>query len=71
MSSYYWRLLADWIPFLIFIALLIYFMKKGIGGKQAQYMEFMKQYHTDYLAETRKIGASLDRIAAALEKRAD
>jgi hypothetical protein len=46
-------------------------MKKGIGGKQAQYMELVKQYYTDHLAETRKISASLDRIAAALEKRAD
>ena len=71
MDNYYWRLLADWLPFLIFIALLIYFMKKGIGGKQAQYMEFVKQYQTDHLAETRKISASLERIAVVLEKRSD
>ena len=69
MSDQYWRLVADWLPFLIFIGLMIYFMKKGIGGKQAQFMDVAKQYYADHLTETRKISAALERIATALEKR--
>jgi hypothetical protein len=47
---------------------MIYFMKKGIGGKQAQYMESLKQYHIEHLEETRRINASLARIAATMEQ---
>jgi ATP-dependent Zn protease len=69
MSQYYVRLFLDWVPFLIFIGLLIYFMKKGIGGRQAKFMDSMAEYYSNHLEETRKINASLDRIASALEKR--
>jgi hypothetical protein len=63
------RLLVDWVPFVVFVGLMIYFMRKGIGGKQAQYMESMERYYADHLEETRQIRADLARIAAALEKR--
>jgi ATP-dependent Zn protease len=67
-TDYYIRLFVDWIPFLIFLGILVYFMKKGIGGKQAQFMESARQYQSEHLEETRKINANLERIAAALEK---
>ena len=69
MNSYYTRLFVDWIPFLIFLGILIYFMKKGVGGKQAAYMDFMKDYCSSHLEETRKINKNLERIADALEHR--
>ena len=63
------RYVLDWLPFLIFLGLFIYFMKKvGFGQRQADYMAFMRQYCTDHLEETRKIADSLQRIAVALEK---
>ncbi len=64
----YLKPLLDWIPFLVFIGLLIYFMKKGPFKRQADYMEFMRKYQTDNLEETRKLNANLERIASALEK---
>jgi hypothetical protein len=33
-TDYYIRLFVDWIPFLIFLGILVYFMKKGIGGNK-------------------------------------
>jgi hypothetical protein len=65
----YWQIAADWIPFLIFISLLIYFMTKLSGPKQRAHLEFMKQYYAEHLAETKKISANVERIAAMLEKR--
>ena len=69
-NYYYWRIVLDWVPFVIFIGLMIFFMKKGFGGKQAAYMDFMKDYCTNHLEETRKINANLARIAAAAESKA-
>jgi ATP-dependent Zn protease len=68
MDHYYLQLFLDWVPFLIFIGLLIYFMKKGIGGKQAAYMDFMKEYCMNHLEETREINTNLSRIADALDQ---
>ena len=70
MNSYYVRVLVDWIPFLVFLGVLIYFMRKGVGGKQAAYMDFMKDYYSNHLEETRKINNNLARIADALERKA-
>jgi len=68
-DGYLWlRVVLDWLPYLIFIALLIYFMKRGVGGRQAQYMDASRQYQIEHLAETRKMQESLARIATALEK---
>ncbi len=71
----YVRLFFDWVPFLAIFGLLFYFMKKGIGGKQAGYMDFMKDYYTkhleycsSHLEETRKNNAILARIALAMEQ---
>lgn len=65
------RLALDWLPFLIFIVLLIYFVRKSTS-RQGDYMTFMRQYCESHLEETRKIGAAIERIATAFERnRAD
>jgi hypothetical protein len=73
MSGGTLRVVLDWVPFLIFLGLLFYFlyaMRKsgGFGTRQAEYISFMKGYCSDHLEETRKINAALQRIADALEK---
>jgi ATP-dependent Zn protease len=69
----YYRLAIDWIPFLVFIGLLIFFMVKMSRGKYSQknQAEFMRQYCSADLEETKKINANLERIATALERRAE
>ncbi len=64
----YLKPVLDWVPFLIFIGLLVYFMKKGPFKRQSEYMAFARQYYSDHLEETRKLNANLARIADALEK---
>jgi len=55
--------LLDWVPFLIFIGLMLYFMRKlGAPGGE------MKRYREDCLAEQRRLAAAAERIAAALEQ---
>ena len=72
MSATTWKLVLDWVPFLIFIGLLVFFMARtGFGRKQSDYMAFMQKYCADHLEETRRIGDSLQRIAAALERSKD
>jgi hypothetical protein len=64
------RYVLDWVPFLIFLGLLIFILRKtGFGSRQAEYIAFMQRYCSDHLDETRKIGDSLQRIANALENR--
>ena len=65
----YLQPLLDWIPFLVFIGLFVYFMKTGVFKKQVEHMAFARQYYSDHLEETRKLNANLARIADALEKR--
>jgi ATP-dependent Zn protease len=69
-TAYYLRLLSDWIPFLVFVGLLIYFVRR-MKKTQEFHFESVRQYHSEHLAETRKIAASLERIAGQLEQRAD
>ena len=72
-----WKYVIDWLPFLIFLGLLIFFMRKtGFGSRQAEYMAkhtehiaYMQRYSENHLEETRKISESLRRIAAALEQK--
>ena len=64
MSIYYARILIDWVPFLVFVGLLLYFVRKM--GKSAG---DTKRYREDCLAEQRKLTAATERIAAALEQR--
>jgi hypothetical protein len=76
VSSYYVRQLLDWVPMLIFIGLLLYFLRKmgkggSFGARQIEYMTFMREYCASHLEETRKTNAALQRIAAALESKGE
>jgi hypothetical protein len=73
MTPYLWKTLLDWVPFLIFIGLLVYVLRKmaskgGFGAQQIEYMTFVRKYCDEHLAETRRIGDALQRIAIALER---
>jgi hypothetical protein len=77
MTSNGWRIVLDWVPFIVFLALMLYFLSKmGFGKRQADYMtrqtEYiasMQRYCDAHLDETRKISDSLRRIAQALEEK--
>jgi hypothetical protein len=63
------RIVLDWVPFIVFVGIFVFFMRKGVGGKQAQFMETTLKNQGEQLEETRKMRAALERIAAALERR--
>lgn len=64
MSQRTINLILDWIPFLIFVGLLIFFMLR----MRPQREEYMNQLRAQ-LAETQRTNGILERIAVALEKR--
>jgi ATP-dependent Zn protease len=59
-------ILAGWFPMLLLIAVWIYFMRRMGGG--GNYMNAVRDYMNEHIAETKRINANLERIAAALEK---
>jgi hypothetical protein len=44
-------------------------MRRSGGLKQGQYFEEVRNYLSDHIAETRRMNANLERIAAVLEAR--
>ena len=62
------KLILDWLPFLFFVAVLIFFMRKTVP-RQRNYMQSSQQYMSDHLAEVRRMNETLARIADALESR--
>ncbi len=64
------RIILDWVPFLVFVALMFYFVRQMRGPKgQIPYQEAQRNYIRDHLAETRRMNENLERIAKALEQR--
>jgi Trk-type K+ transport system membrane component len=64
-AGMFWRVALDWVPFLVFVALLLFGfrrLKKTQGGQ----IEEMREYRELHLQELRKINASLDRISATI-----
>ena len=61
------KTVVDWLPFLVFISVLFYLLRK-MQGRQQPYMADLQRYYAAHLEETRKANESLQRIAAALEK---
>jgi ATP-dependent Zn protease len=57
-------LILDWLPFAIFIGLLVFFMLR-MRPQREQWMNHQRAQ----LAETQKTNQMLERIASALEKR--
>jgi len=62
-------LVISWAPMLLLIGVWIYFMRRSGGLKQGQYFEEVRNYLSDHIAETRRMNANLERIAAVLEAR--
>jgi hypothetical protein len=59
-------LLVSWVPFVVLILVWI-FLSRQLGFRQNQWKGFYK----DQLTEMQRTNALLDRIALALEKRAE
>jgi ATP-dependent Zn protease len=57
-------------PMLILLGFWWYFMRRyrGTQQKQIEHSAQVKDYLGEYLAETRRLNETLDRIAKALEK---
>jgi hypothetical protein len=62
-------LVITWAPVLLLIGVWVYFMRRSGGMKQGQHLEQVRTYMSEYLAETKRINANLERIAAALDAR--
>jgi ATP-dependent Zn protease len=56
------NMLISWLPFILLIAFWVYFMKRGVMSKQAEYMA----RNTILMEQQQKL---LERIATALEDR--
>jgi len=63
MNSDMLRIALDWLPFLIFIGLLFYFLRRPLPQQKAQ-----REYLVDHLAGQQVTNEKLERIAVALEK---
>jgi ATP-dependent Zn protease len=59
------ELLVSWAPMLLLIGVWVYFMRRS--GSQGQYFEHVRIYMVEHVAETKRLNANLERIAAILE----
>jgi hypothetical protein len=66
-------LLISALPVLILLGFWWYFMRRyrGTQEKQTDYIAQVKVYLTEHLAETRRLNATLERIAKALETKTE
>lgn len=55
-------LLVSWGPMFLLIGVWIYFMRKS--GAQGQYFEHVRIHMSEHVAETKRLNANLERIAA-------
>jgi len=60
-----YKVLIEWVPFLIFIGMLLFFMRKMMKPQQRT----LDQYRIEHIAELRRLNGSLERIADALQTR--
>lgn len=67
----FWKLLINFGPILLLIGVWIYVMRRGIGKKQNQYFEHVKDYMSEHIAEVKRLNANLERIVSALETQKD
>lgn len=67
MGRSIWLILLDWVPILIFLGLLIYFIRKTAALNQKGHLEATRKYMEEHMAEMRRTNDTLTRIAAALE----
>ena len=69
MAEEWIAVLVNWLPFLVMIAVFLLLARwQGMRSRGPSGHSLIELYEQQ-VAETRKLDASLDRIAAALEKR--
>jgi ATP-dependent Zn protease len=61
------QFLVSWGPMLLLIAAWFYFMRRSGGMRQGQYFDEVRAYMKEHVAETKRLNANLERIAATLE----
>lgn len=59
----------SWGPMLLLIGVWVFFMRRwrGTQQKQSDYMDEVRTYLTDHIAETKRLNQNIERIAVALE----
>jgi len=64
-------MLISWAPMLLLIGVWVFFAQRAQRAQQKQqdYMAVVQTYVSEHIAETQRIGRSLERIASALEHR--
>lgn len=71
MTEEWITVFVTWIPILLLIAAFVWFgRRQGMGAKGPSGASLIELYEQQ-VAETRKMNTALDRIAVALEKRAN
>jgi 5-methylthioribose kinase len=61
----------SWGPMLLLIGVWAFFMRRfrGTQQKQSDYMDEVRSYLTEHIAETKRLNQSLERIAFAIESK--
>lgn len=64
-------MLISWAPMLLLIGIWVFFAQRAQRApkKQLDYMVVVQTYVTEHIAETKRMGQTLERIAIALERR--
>ncbi len=63
------ELLVSWLPFLVLIGLWFWFSRTSGMQARGRSGVAMIEFYEQQVAETRRMNATLERIAAAIEKR--
>ena len=71
MNKSFLAIALDWVPILIFLGVLIYFLRKAGSLNQKAHLEAVKTYMTEHVAEQKRTNEMLARIATALERRSE
>ena len=66
MSAYFWRVVLDWVPFAVFIGLMIYFMRRAVKA-QPDAAKRLNEHRERQIDEMHRININLERIVASLE----
>ena len=61
--------LANWLPFLVFVAIAIWYARSAGLRARAPSGVTMLELYEQQVAETKRMNATLERIAAIMEKR--
>jgi len=66
MSAFFWKTVLDWVPFVLFVALMAWFMRR-FANLQRDAMKRLTEHRELQVDEMRRINVNLERIVAALD----